>query len=194
VALALDGAYGTIRIKGVHRTTAMGGFQTNGGGSGTHWGAGVKATWAVDAAGGRLRPWLSLRTERVRLDAYTERDVPALAMAFAAQEAKSSRGSVGIDFGADTKLAARALHFDFSAAWHGEFSTRTRGVAGQLAGNFTRPTVVNVTDGDGRGLQLGLAGTLALSPRWSATLGYDADIRAHDKLASRAGCSIQTGF
>ena len=87
-------------------------------------------------------------------------------MAFAEQTAKSTAGSAGIELGTDTRLAEHALHFDFSAAWHGEFSNRTRDVAGELANNFTRPTVVNVTDGDGRGFQLGGAGTMFFAKNW----------------------------
>ena len=194
VAFAVDGDYGVASVKGVHRTTAFGGFQTNGKASGTHWGAGAKLTWVADVAGLSVRPWLGLRSERVNIGAYTERDVPSLSMAFAGQTAKSSAGSAGIDLGTDTKLAANALHFDFRAVWHGEFSNSTRNVAGQLANNFTPPTVVNVTDGDGRGIQLGGAGTLSFAKNWSATLGYAADIRQHDKVGSRAMLSVQTGF
>ncbi len=194
LAFSIEGDYGVASVKSAHRTTAFGGFQTNGKTSGTHWGVGAKAAWTVDAGGLNLRPWLALRTERVKFNPYTERDVPSLTMAFAAQEAKSSTGSVGVDLGTDTKLAEHALHFDFSAAWHGEFSDRTRGVAGQLANNFTPPTTVNVTEGDGKGFAVGAAATVNLGKSWSATLGYTADIRQSDKLASRVGLSVQTGF
>ncbi len=194
VALAIDADYGIASVKSVHRTTAFGGFQTNGKTSGTHWGAGAKLTLVADVAGVNVRPWLGLRSERVNIGAYTERDVPSLTMAFADQTAKSSVGTAGIELGADTKLAAHTLHFDFSAAWHGEFSSGTRNVAGQLANNFTPLTVVNVTDGDGRGIQLGGSGTLFFAKNWCATLGYAADIRQHDKVGSRAMFSVQTGF
>ncbi|MBI4622798.1 MAG: autotransporter domain-containing protein [Verrucomicrobia bacterium] len=194
IAFSIDANYGVASVKGAHRTTAFGGFQSNGKTSGTHWGVGAKATWTVDAGGLNLRPWLGLRMERVKLGAYTERDVPSLSMAFAAQEAKSSAGGVGLDLGTDTMLVEHALHFDFSAAWHGEYRDRTRGVAGQLANNFTRPTTVNVTDGDGSGFQLGAAATLLLNKKWSATLGYSGDIRPDDKLASRIVLSVQSGF
>jgi outer membrane lipase/esterase len=194
LSLALDADYGVASVKSVRRTTAFGGFQTSGKTSGTHWGAGAKAAWSLDAAGFSVRPWLGLRTETVKFDAYTERDVPTLTMAFAAQNAKSTAGAVGIDLGTDTKLAARALHLDFTASWHGEFSNRTRDVAGQLANNFTAPTTVSVTDGNGRGFQFGGAATLALGKQWSATLGYAGDIRQHDQLASRVSLSVQSGF
>lgn len=193
-AFSIDGDYGVASVKGLHRTTAFGGFQTNGKTSGTHWGVGAKAAWIVDAGGFNLRPWVGVRTERVNLEAYTERDVPSLAMAFAEQEARSTAGSVGVDFTGDTKLAQRALHFDFSAAWHGEFSDKGRDVSGQLVNNFTRPTTISVTEGDGKGFALGIAGTLFLNKKWSVTLGYNGDIRQSDKLASRVGLSLQTGF
>ena len=38
-SLVVDAGYGVIGLKGIHRTTAFGGFQTNGKGSGTHLGA-----------------------------------------------------------------------------------------------------------------------------------------------------------
>jgi outer membrane lipase/esterase len=194
VALAIDADYGEVRVKGIHRSTAFGGFQTNGKTDGTHWGAGLKAAWTLDGGGFTARPWLGVRTERVKLGAYTETDVPALSMAFDAQEAKSSAGGLGFDLGTDTKLGARALHLECSAAWHGELSSRTRNVSGQLANNFTQTTVVGVKDGDGNGFALGAAGTLMLAKNWSATLGYAADIRSNDKLASRCTLSVQTGF
>ena len=194
VAFSIDTDYGVTYVRDAHRTTAFGGFQSNGKSGGTHWGVGAKAMWSMDAGGFNLRPWLGLRTERVKLDRYSERDVPTLAMAFGAQEAESSAGSIGLDFTGDTKLVARAVHFNFSVAWHGEFSDRTRNVTGQLADNFTRPTIVRVTDGDGSGLALGIGATLLLNPTWSATIGYNGDIRKSDKLASRVGLSVQTGF
>jgi outer membrane lipase/esterase len=194
VSLAADGDFGTVRVKGIHRTTDFGGLQTNGKTDGTHRGAGLKAMWALDAGGFSARPWLGLRTERVKLDAYSEKDVPALSMDFAAQEAKSSAGGVGIDFGTDTKVADRALRFDFGAAWHGELSTRTRNVAGKLANNFTRTTTVAIKDGDGRGIALGAAATLSVAKNCSVTLGYAADVRSDDKLANRVSLSVQTGF
>ena len=194
VALALDADYGTVRVKGIHRSTAFGGLQTNGKADGTHWGAGLKAAWTLDGGGFSARPWLGLRTERVKLSAYTESDIPTLSMAFGAQEAKSSAGGIGIDLGTDTKLGARMLHLDFNAAWHGELGSRTRDVSGQLANNFTRPTVVGIKDGDGNGFTLGAAATLWLGKNCSVSLGYAADIRSNDKLASRAMLSLQTGF
>ncbi|MBI5767914.1 MAG: autotransporter domain-containing protein [Verrucomicrobia bacterium] len=194
VSLTADGDFGTVRVKGIHRTTAFGGFQTNGKTDGTHWGAGLKAAWTLDAGGFSARPWLGLRTERVKLDAYSEKDVPSLSMDFAAQEAKSSAGGVGIDFGTDTKVADRALRFDFSAAWHGELSSRTRNVSGKLANNFTRTTTVGIKDGDGSGVALGAAATLAVAKNCSVTLGYAADLRSDDKLANRLSLSVQTGF
>jgi outer membrane autotransporter protein len=194
VIFSIDADYGALSINDAHRTTAFGGFQTNGKTGGTHWGAGAKITWLMDAGGFNLRPWLGLHTERVKLDAYTERDVPSLTMAFAAQEAKSSAGSIGLDFTGDSKLSARPVHFDFSVAWHSEFSDKTRGVTGQLANNFTPPTVVSITDGDGSGFALGAAATLLLNKTWSVSLGYHGDIRQGDKLASRIGLSVQTGF
>jgi outer membrane lipase/esterase len=194
VSLAADGDFGTVRVKGIHRTTAFAGLQTNSKTDGTHWGAGLKAMWALDAGGFSARPWLGLRTERVKLDAYAEKDVPTLSMDLDAQEAKSSTGGLGIDLGTDTKVANRTLHIDFSAAWHGELSTRTRNVSGKLANNFTRTTTVGVRDGDGRGVALGAAATLAVAKNCGVTLGYAADLRSDDKLANRISLSVQTGF
>jgi len=194
VALAIDGDFGTVRVKGIHRTTAFGGLQTNGKTDGTHWGAGLKAVWTLDGGGFSARPWLGVRTERVKLGAYSEKDVPALTIDFAAQEAKSSAGGVGIDLGTDTKVGEKALHFDFRAAWHGELGSRTRNVSGKLANNFTRTTMVGVKDGDGNGLEAGAAATLSLAKNCSVTLGYAADIRSNDKLANRISLSLQTGF
>jgi outer membrane lipase/esterase len=47
VSFVLDADYGVLTAKGLHRTTAFGGFQTNGKTSGTHWGAGATAIWTV---------------------------------------------------------------------------------------------------------------------------------------------------
>jgi len=194
VALTLDGDYGEVRLSGIHRSTAFGGLQTDGKTAGTHWGAGLKAAWTLDNAGFVVRPWLGLRTERVKLGAYTEANIPTLSMAFDAQEAKSSAGSVGVDLGTDTKLADHGLHFDFGAAYHGEISSHTRNVSGQLANNFTHTTIIGAKDGDGSGITLGAAGTLTLAKNWTATLGYAADVRNSDKLANRVMLSVQSGF
>jgi uncharacterized protein YhjY with autotransporter beta-barrel domain len=194
VSLAIDGDFGNIDTKGIHRTTALGGFQTNGKAGGDHWGAGFRAAWALDTAGLSLRPWVGLRTERVKLGAYSEKDVPMLTMDFDGQEAKSTAGTIGVDFGTETKVAARTLRFDFRAAWHGELTTKTREVSGKLANNFTRTTTIGVEDGDGSGLELGGAATLFFAKNWSASVGYAGDIRSGDKLASRVSLSLQTGF
>ncbi|MEY3608588.1 MAG: hypothetical protein RLZZ447_1376, partial [Verrucomicrobiota bacterium] len=50
------------------------------------------------------------------------------------------------------------------------------------------------TAGDGGGLELGAAATLALSQRWSASLSYNGEIRPGERLASRAAFALQTGF
>jgi outer membrane lipase/esterase len=194
LSVSFDADYGTVRVKGIHRTTAFAGFRTNGKTAGTHWGAGLTAAWALKSAGLAARPWIGLRTERVNLNGYAESDVPSLGMGYDAQQAKSSAGAIGLDLGSDTKLGEKALHLDFGAAWHGELGSRTRTLSGKLANNFTRTTAVGVKDGDGNGVTLGVAGTLALTKKWSATLGYAADLRNHDKLSSRVSLAIQSGF
>lgn len=194
VSFVFDAGYGNLDVKGIHRTTGFAGFQTSGKTAGDHWGAGLKALWAFDHAGLNVRPWLGLRTERVKLRAYSEKDVPVVAMDFDGQEAKSSAGSVGLDLGTAMKLAARVLQLDFRAAWHGEMTGRDRSVSGKLANNFTRTTTIRVEDGDGSGFELGGAGTLFFTKNWSASLGYAGDIRSGEKLASRVSLSLQTGF
>ena len=194
VTFVFDAAYGTLDFKGIHRTSGFAGFQTSGKTSGSHWGAGMKAMWSLENPGFQIRPWAGLRTERVKVAGYTEKDVPVVALDFAGQEARSSAGSVGVDLGTDTNLAAHALHFDFRAAWHGEMTNKNRSVSGKLANNFTRPTTISVEDGDGRGFELGGAATLFFAKNWSASLGYAGDIRSGDKLASRVSFSLQTGF
>ena len=194
VSLLLDANYGGIAVNDIRRTTAFAGFTTNGKASGSAWGAGFKAAWATQVNGFTLRPWLGLRAQRVALDAYTERDIPGVLMAFDAQAAKSSTGSVGVDFGTSTRVAERSLRLDFRAAWHGELADKVRAVSGRLADNFTRTTTINLKDGDGSGYELGAAATLAFSKKWSTSLGYTGDLRADDKLANRLFLSVQTGF
>ena len=195
VSLVLDVAYGGLDVEGIKRTTGFAGYRTSGKAGGEHWGAGVKAIWALDPLQGlNVRPWLGLRTERVKLEGYTEKDVPVVTMDFGAQDVKSSAGSVGVDFSKDTKIAECAVRFDFRAAWHGEISSSDRSIAGRLAGNVTRPTTIRVKDGDGSGFELGGAATVTLFKNWSGSLGYAGDIRSGDKLASRFSLSVQTGF
>lgn len=195
VSLLIDASYGSLTLKGIHRATAFGGLATNAKSGGDHWGAGVRAIWTADLGGGRsLRPWLGLRTERVKLDAYTEKDVAVLAFDFDGQEAKSSAASAGVDFSTTCTCLGRPARFDLRAAWHGETGSADRTVSGRLADNFTRPTAMTVRDGDGRGFELGGALDLALTKTWSGTLGYTADIRNRDKVAHRGSLSVQTGF
>lgn len=194
VSLIADGSYGVLNVKGIHRATALGGLRTNGKTGGDHWGFGVKAAWAVDLQPISVRPWLGLRTARARLDAYSEKDMPVLAMAYAGQEARSSSGAAGVDAAMNVKLGRCALRLDGRAAWHGEFGSRTRGVAGKLADNYTRTTTLAVEDGDGSGLELGGAVTCFFAKTWSASVGYAADIRTSEKVANRATLSLQTGF
>lgn len=194
VALTADGDYGILNYKGIHRSTAYGGLRTNGKTAGDHWGVGLKGTWAIDLGGSSVRPWLGLRTQRVETEAFTEKDIPSLSMDFAGQSARSTSGAVGVDADWSWKLGGRTLRLDLRGAWHGEIGSRTRNVAGQLANNFTRPTTVALEDGDGSGLELGGAATLFFAKKWSASLGYKADVRSGEKVANRATLSVQTGF
>jgi hypothetical protein len=117
-----------------------------------------------------------------------------LSMDFDGQQAKSSAGTLGLDFGTNTKVAAHLVRFDFRAAWHGELTNKSRSVSGKLANNFTRTTTISIEDGDGSGIELGGAATLFFAKNWSASVGYAGDIRSGDKLASRVSLSLQTGF
>jgi outer membrane lipase/esterase len=194
VALTIDADYGSLRVKDVRRTTAFGGLGAAGKTSGDHWGVGLKAGWSIDGGGFVARPWFGLRTERVELDGFAERDIPTLAMGYEAQEAKSNSGAVGVDLGTRWKLAGRNLRLDFRAAWHGEIGNKTRTVGGRLVDNFTRPTTITVEDGDGDGIELGGAVTLQFARNWSTSLGYAGDIRSGERLANRVSLSVQTGF
>ena len=194
VSLLMDANYGTLTVKGIHRATAFGGFRTNGKTGGEHWGAGIKAAWGLELGTATLRPWFGLRTERVTLDGYTEKDVPALSMQFEEQEAASTSGAIGVDFAKNWKLGSRSARLELRGAWHDEIGSSTRDVAGKLADNFTRTTTATLEDGDGSGLELGGAVTLFFHKNWSASLGYAADIRSGEKLANRATLSLQTGF
>ncbi|MBL9190164.1 MAG: autotransporter domain-containing protein [Opitutaceae bacterium] len=195
VSLLIDASYGSLTLKGIHRATAFGGLRTSGKSGGDHWGAGLKAAWAVDLGGSNfLQPWFGLRTERVTLDPYAEKDVPALAFAFDEQEAESTSAAVGVDFSTTLVCAGRSARFDLRAAWHGEVGSDDRSVTGRLADNFTRPTVLAVKDGDGRGLELGAGLTTALTKTWSGSISYTADIRQRDRVAHRGVLSVQTGF
>lgn len=194
VSLLLDGGYGVLRLKDIRRSTAFGGLATNGKTGGSRWGAGVKAQWGLDYGAVSVRPWAGLRTERVTLDGYRERDVAALAMEFGEQEARSSSGAVGVDFSLMSRLSAATARLDLRAAWHGELGSGTRDVVGRLAGNFTRPTALAVDDGDGDGFELGGAATLFFAKNWGASIGYTADIRSSERVAHKGTLSLQTGF
>lgn len=194
VSLIADADYGVLSVKTIRRTTSFGGLQSNGKTGGDHWGVGLKAAWDVEMAASNLRPWIGLRTQRVRLDAYTEKDIPALAMDFDEQDAKSISGAIGVDCATNWKLGGRAGRFDLRAAWHGEIGSSNRTVSGKLANNFTRTSTLEVEDGDGSGVELGGAVTLFFAKNWSASLGYAADIRADERVANRGTFSIQTGF
>ncbi|MES2692207.1 MAG: autotransporter domain-containing protein [Verrucomicrobiota bacterium] len=194
VSLIADGGYGFLRAKDIQRTTSFGGLQSRGKTTGDRWGVGIKAAWELPLQRVNIRPWFGLRTDRIVLDGYSEKDASVLAMDFEEQEARTSSGAIGVDASLGWKLGGRTLRLDGRAAWHGELGNRTRTVAGKLSDNFTRTTTLTLEDGDGSGVELGGAATLFLSNNWSASLGYAADIRAKEKLASRGTLSLQTGF
>jgi outer membrane lipase/esterase len=194
VSLLIDGDYGTLNFKGIHRRTAFGGLATNGKTGGDHWGVGLKAAWSVDVGGTTVRPWAGLRTQRVTLDGYTEKDIATLTMDFAAQEAKSTTGAIGVDASFASKFGGHGVRLDLRGAWHDEIGSKTRNVAGRLANNFTRPTTIALEDGDGGGVELGGAASLFFAKNWSASLGYAAEIRPSEKLTNRFSLSVQTGF
>ncbi len=194
VSFLMEADYGVLAVKRIHRRTAFGGLATNGKTSGERWGAGLKAAWVAEFGGHTVRPWLGLRTHRIELDGFTEKDVPALSMEYAAQEAKSTSGAIGVDAAFRWRLLGQSVRLDLRGAWHDEIGTRTRTVAGRLADNFTRPTALALEDGDGGGLELGGAVTLYFAKNWSGSLGYAADLRSGDRVAHRATLAVQTGF
>lgn len=194
VSLIADGGYGFLRAKDIRRTTSFGGLRTRGKTTGDRWGAGVKIAWQLPWQQVNVRPWFGLRTERVTLDGYTERDVPALSMVFDEQEARSSTGQLGVDGSWSRRFNGKILRLDGRAVWHGELGNKERALVGQLADNFTRPTTLLLEDGDGDGVELGGAATLFLNAQWSASLGYGIDIRSAEKPAQRGTFTVQTGF
>ncbi len=194
VSFIADGGYGFLRAKDIRRATSFGGLRTRGKTTGDRWGAGVKIAWQLPWQQVNVRPWFGLRTERVTLDGYTERDVPALSMVFDEQEARSSTGQLGIDASWSRRFNGKILRLDGRAVWHGELGSRERALVGQLADNFTRPTTLLLADGDGDGVELGGAATLFLNAQWSASLGYGIDIRSSEKPAQRGTLAVQTGF
>jgi outer membrane lipase/esterase len=194
VSLLADADYGVLTVKGVQRPTAFGGTVANSKVGGDHWGAGLKAVWAADVGLANVRPFLGVRTHRVRLDAFTERDVPALAMHFDPQDAESTSAAAGVDAAMSWRFGARLARLDLRGVWHGEIGSPTRAVAGRLADNVTRTTSLVIEDGDGSGVELGGALTVFFRKNWSASAGYAADIRTDEKVGHRGTFSVQTGF
>lgn len=194
VSFIADGGYGFLRAKDIRRTTSFGGLRTRGKTTGDRWGAGVKIAWQLPWQQVNVRPWFGLRTERVTLDGYTERDVPALSMVFDEQEARSSTGQLGLDASWSRRFNGKILRLDGRAVWHGELGNKERALVGKLADNFTRPTTLLLEDGDGDGVELGGAATLFLNAQWSTSLGYGIDIRSAEKPAHRGTLAVQTGF
>lgn len=194
VSLILDGSYGGLNVRDIRRVTSVGGLTTRGKTSGHQWSAGARAAWNVDLGTTAVRPWLGLRTSRAHLDAYTERDMPGIAMEFAKQEAESTQGALGVDTTILCKLGTRAGRLDLRLAWRDEIGSEDRAVTGRLANNVTRPAGILVEDGDGSGVEVGGAATIELRKNWSASIGYTADIRTSEKMAHRATLSVQTGF
>lgn len=194
VSFIADGGYGFLRAKDIRRTTSFGGLRTRGKTTGDRWGAGVKIAWQLPWQQVNVRPWFGLRTERVTLNGYTERDVPALSMVFDEQEARSSTGQLGLDASWGRRFNGKILRLDGRAVWHGELGNKERALVGKLADNFTRPTTLLLEDGDGDGVELGGAATLFFSAQWSASLGYGIDIRSAEKPSHRGTLALQTGF
>lgn len=194
VSFIADGGYGFLRAKDIRRATSFGGLQARGKTTGNRWGAGVKIAWQLPWQQVNVRPWFGLRTERVTLDGYTERDVPALSMVFDEQDARSSTGQLGVDSSWSRRFNGKILRLDGRAVWHGELGNKERALVGKLADNFTHPTTLLLDDGDGDGVEIGGAATLFFNAQWSASLGYGVDIRSAEKPAQRGTLALQTGF
>lgn len=194
VSLALDAGYGVLGVRDLARATAFGGLSARGRTGGERHGAGLKAMGSFAHGGVSLRPWLALRTERIRLDGFTERDLPALAMHYETQRAATSAGTLGLEAAMPQPLGVRRLRLDLRGAWHGELGRRTRTVAGKLADNFTLRSGLALEDGDGDGAELGAALAFAFTPSCEAALGYAADLRSGDRTGHRTTFAIQTGF
>lgn len=194
LSLQADGEYGALDLKGIRRTTAFGGFATNGKTAGIQSGSGLKAGWTVATGGGVIRPWIGFNMRQVVIEAYTEKDVPALGMALEQQEARSKSGAIGIDVAQSWKVDGRNVRLDLRGVWRDEMGTENRAISGRLADNFTRRSSVLMLDGDGGGLEVGGSLGVGLGKNWSASVGYAADFRQDDKNANRFTFAVQTGF
>lgn len=194
VSLALDAGCGVLSVRDLARVTAFGGLPARGKTGGERFGAGVKAMWSLAIGKATLRPWLTLRTERVRLDGFSERDLPALAMSYESQKATTSAGALGVEASIPQLLSFRRLRLDLRGSWHGELISRSRTVAGKLVDNFTLRSALAIEDGDSDGAEFGAAFALALSPALETALGYVTEVRSGDRTGHRVTFTIQSGF
>ena len=194
LSVQADGEYGSVEVKGIRRTTSFGGFATNGKTAGVQSGGALKVGWTMPAGTGSVRPWIGYRFQQVKLEGFTEKDVPAVAMAFDTQMARSRSGAVGLDVNQTWKVEGRSIRLDLRGTWRDELGSELRSVSGRLADNFTRTTALLLEDGNGGGLEVGGSLAVGLGKDWSAAVGYVADVRQSDKLANRLTFSVQTGF
>lgn len=187
-------AYGSQDFKDIKRTTALGGFETAAETDGDRFGATVRVGADLSSGAIRFTPFAGLRYVKAKLDGYTEKDVAGLNYAFDDQSAKSFEGLIGAT--ADWTIDNRTLPLVLSASavYQKDLADDTRPLSGRLADTISARSTINVTDGLGETVKVGLRASGLVTKSWGWSIGYLADFRQDGNTANQYSLSLHTGF
>lgn len=187
-------AYGSQDFKDLKRTTALGGYQASGKTDGDRVAASARVGAEFTSGAIRFTPFAGLRYAKAKLDGYTEKDVASLNFTYDGQTAKSFEGLIGAtaDWTLDNHLLPLVL--SASAVYQKDLADDTRSFSGRLADTVSSRATINVTDGLGETVKVGLRASGLVSKNWGWSLGYLADFRQDGNTANQYSFALHTGF
>ncbi len=187
-------AFGSQDFKDIKRTTALGGFQTSGEADGDRIAGSVRVGADFSSGAVHFTPFAGLRYAEAKLDGYTEKDVASLNFVFENQEAKSLEGLIGAtaDYAIDNHTLPLVL--SASVVYQKEIADDRRVVTGRLAETIASRSAIDVADGLGETVKIGLRASGLVTKSWGWSIGYLADFRKDGNTANQYSVSLHTGF
>jgi outer membrane lipase/esterase len=187
-------AYGSQDFKDLKRTTALGGFETNAETDGDRVAGSVRVGADFSSGAIRFTPFAGLRYAKAKLDGYTEKEVAGLNFVFDGQTAKSFEGMIGATADYSLTNGPLPLVLSASAVYQKDIADDRRSFSGRLADTVSARSTIDVADGLGETVKVGLRASGLVTKNWGWSVGYLADFRQDGDMANQYSFALHTGF
>lgn len=187
-------SYGAHDVRNISRATMLGGLRTSGTTDSAAFGASLKIGGDFKPGSARLTPFVGLRYSDGSIDGYTESGVPSLNFQYGDQDFDSLVAVVGGSVDWTFNAGSLPIMFGLTAVYQADLGDDTRSVQGRLAETIAPWTTVNVANGLGDTLKVGVRLSGSISKKWGWMAGYTALFNSDADTASQFSVGVQTGF